>query len=110
LQPLAERHTIFQAEQELLRRLAADVRQGIQVPPHRSAPRTAISLLEDDIERLPIATDLKNQVRAWKAEADKYAHATGENDAEVWEWQDAGTVLAAQVDAALGDDYSVAAF
>jgi len=105
----AESAAVFAAQQELLRRLAAEVGPEIAVPAPRSAPPTTVSLLDDDISGLPVEASLEERVKAWKAQANTYAHATGDNDAEVWAWQDAGDLLAREVAAALGGDYTVTA-
>ncbi|GEP34726.1 hypothetical protein NSZ01_24940 [Nocardioides szechwanensis] len=106
----ARSEALFVVEQGLLRRLAAEVGPAVAVPPARSTPTAAVSLLDDDVNSLPVEAALKAKVTVWKAQVSTYAHATGDNDAEVWAWQDAGDMLAREVAAALGDDYKVRAF
>ncbi|MDN4161092.1 hypothetical protein [Nocardioides abyssi] len=110
LAPNADADAIFARQQDLLRRLTEEVRAGIEVPAPRSAPPLRVALLDHDFAAEALPEPLAFEVLAWRADAPKYAYATGDNDAEIWAWQDLGAALAARVGAVLGDDYAVRPF
>lgn len=121
----------FDVQQELLRRLAVEVHQGIEVQRARAEPPVEVSLLRlnqtaSDSSRLvlwdassverdeatvlpPLPSALVARILNWVGEAWKYDHSTGDIDAEIWAWQDEGDALSRELQAVLGDDYEVKA-
>lgn len=118
---------LFTRQQDLLRRLAAEVHPGIVVTAPRGAPATQVALsrlrYDERARRLvvdatadgpahvlpPVPTGLVVRVRAWLEERTSYATATPENDAAIFAWEDAGAALARELQQVLGDDYELLA-
>jgi len=122
----------FVRQQELLRRLAQEVRPGIEVDAPRAEPPSRVMLrsLNVDTEsgsRLvvwseeaiqsgqprtlpPVPEDLVRRVESWVAEAWKYEHGTPENSDELFAWEDDGSAIARDLQEALGREYEVKGF
>ncbi|WP_435747035.1 hypothetical protein [Nocardioides sp. SYSU DS0663] len=101
---------IYARQQDLLRRLADEVRDDIDVPVPRTSPPSQLSVLRTDPERLRalgVPAELLSRVEEWRSRAGDHARSNGSNDAAIWAWQDAGVVLAAEISKALGEGYVV---
>lgn len=119
----------FKQQQELIRRLGEEVHPGIHVDPPRAAPPIPVSLmrLNGDVDgsarlllwdeaavesgRVTLLPDtpqeLNARLLAWVAEAWKYDHGTDENRDQLFAWQDEGSALAQELQAAIGPGYRV---
>ncbi|GAB2876423.1 hypothetical protein [Nocardioides pacificus] len=101
----------FARAQDLLRRLRAEVPSGIRVPEPRETRPVELRLSDRslDVAILRLPPDLASRLTTWRAEGEAYDHATGQNDAAIFAWEDTGSALAREIQAALRDGYVVSA-
>lgn len=97
----------FRDEQDLLRRLADEVGPDIAVPAPRAERPEAVFLARGDVDRLPPSPELRDAVTTWRAQGAGLEHATGDNDAAIFAWEDSGVALARDVAEQLGPSYVV---
>jgi hypothetical protein len=128
--PDARARPIFERQQQLLRRLAAEVRRGIEVERPRDAPSARLVLLElvadttadppflQQVDRatgrrlaLPAApADLVVRVAGWIARSYLGDDPDEVGDDAVFAWQDEGAALVRELGDILGDRYVLTAF
>ena len=118
---------VFERQQELLRRLAAEVRPGIEVESARGVAPVRLTLAElvaeasaepAHLQRLdvnsgrrtplpPVPADLVRRIAVWIEDTYKGDDADEAGDEVVLAWQDEGAALARELGDVLGEDYVV---